>query len=274
MAVVSAEPAAPVVRAKSKRAAQAVPKPPYQLAWGFTPVGWRGRAARAHQRRPPAATRAVHQAALVFERIAYISGCATISLKTRAVVPGRPGPIRPAALRPFIPRRKLPGARPKSLGTKPLAARTSLQVRTDLRELAALGYYVEVEGEFMPGLLYPQNYGDCEVLVPRKLENGARGWCPFIGCRNHLAYEVDPVTGALKEMFPGRELSDLEHTCVLRYVEEATDGGDLVDPERTLEAAGRVMNLTTESVRLTANAGMAKFKRRLPASVRTEEEEE
>ena len=251
-----------------KRAAPAAPKPPYQLAWGFTPVGWRGRAARAHQRRPAAAARAVQQAALVFSRIAYISGCATISLSTRAVVPGRAAPIRPAALRPFIPRRKLPGARPKSLGTKPLAARTSLQLRTDLRELAALGYYVEVEGEFMPGLLYPQTYGECEDLVPRVLEDGSRGWCPFIGCRNHLAYEVDPVTGALKEMFPGRELSDLKYTCVLRFVEEASDGGDIADPERTLEAAGRVMNLTTESVRLTANAGMAKFKRRLPTSLR------
>lgn len=263
------------------RVAEMEPERPLQLVWGFVPIGARTRARRAAARRPPGAhpaARTVAQTKLDFEAVApalaprtvLISGNARISLSFRMVVP-----IRPAALRAFVPRRDLPGARPKSMGTKPLAVRTSNQVRADLRELAREGYYIEnADGQFVPGSLYPQVYGDCEDLVPRVLEDGSRGWCPFIGCRNHLGYEVDPVTGALKEMFPGRELWELEHTCVLRFIEEAPDEGELADPEMTLKAAGRVMNLTTESVRLTAMSGLAKVKRRLPAVLRTEEDDE
>lgn len=196
--------------------------------------------------------------------LALISGVATIRLSARARISVRSPALREYAPRAFIPRKALPGARPRSLGTRRLARRVSAEVAADTAELVEAGYYVhEVDGRYSPGTLYPQVYGDCEELVPRVLEDGSKGFCPFAGCRYHLAIDVDEVTGAVKEMFPGRELWELEETCALRFAEKQRDDDEITpDAERTLERVGEVMNLTMESIRLTGASALAKLRRR------------
>jgi hypothetical protein len=64
--------------------------------------------------------------------------------------------------------------------------------------------------------------------------------CPWVGCRYHLAIDVDPGTGAIKVNFPDVELEDMPETCALDIAE---DGGC------TLEEVARAMNITRERVR-------------------------
>ncbi len=84
----------------------------------------------------------------------------------------RPEPIRSPQLKPFIPRRFLPGARPRSLGTKRLPRVLAAEAQRDLRELAAAGFYEQTpDGDFARGPLFPRVYGDCDDMVPRVLED-------------------------------------------------------------------------------------------------------
>lgn len=253
--------------------AVAPPRRAFQRQFGFVPAidiapvrtKWRRGRRSLADRRPPGAK----PAQLLFPfaappRVVQIAGSVTIGITARARITIRSPALREYAPRPFIPRKALPGARPRSLGTRRLARRVSAEVAQDAAELAGLGYYVRDErGQFKPGPMYPQNYSECEDLVPRELDDGSKGWCPFVGCRYHLAIDVDEVTGAVKEMFPGVELDEMEETCALRFAEKQRDDDEITpDAERTLERVGEVMNLTMESIRLTADAALAKLRRR------------
>lgn len=177
-----------------------------------------------------------------------------------------PVPIRVPALRPYVPRRSLPGARARSLGTKRISQRAAREALADIRELEAAGYYtITPDGEVERGPLFPRVYGDCEDMVPRVLEDGSKGWCPFVSCRMHLKYDVDDVSGAVKDMFPDKELWELEDTCALRWVEaRKAEGGDNAEiGDQTLRRVGLALNQTMESVRLTADQAIAKVRRRV-----------
>lgn len=76
--------------------------------------------------------------------------------------------------------------------------------------------------------------------------------CPFVSCRRHLAYDVNPRSGAITENHPGRELDELPYTCTL----DAADRGGL-----TLEEVGAALNLTRERVRQLENRALAKLRR-------------
>lgn len=262
LAVVSAESPAPVT---ARRA--------FQRQFGFVPtidiapLGKKRRPGRRGlpDRKPPAAK----PAQLFFPfaappRVVLISGSATMGLTARARITIRSPALREYIPRPFIPRKALPGARPRSLGTRRMPRKESVEVASDMAGLAADGYYVRDEdGQYSPGALYPQLFSECEDLVPRVLEDGSKGWCPFVGCRYHLAIDVDEVTGAVKEMFPGVELDEMEETCALRFAEKQREDDEITqDAERTLERVGEVMNLTMESIRLTADAALKKLRRR------------
>lgn len=69
---------------------------------------------------------------------------------------------------------------------------------------------------------------------------GAERPCPFVSCRFNLFLDVDPRRGSIQFNFPGKELEELEHTCALDIAEE---GG------ATLEAVGKLLNVTRERVR-------------------------
>lgn len=73
--------------------------------------------------------------------------------------------------------------------------------------------------------------------------------CPWVGCKWHLAYDVDKRTGSIKQSFPGLELEQLRHTCALDVAEL---GGV------TLEQAGDVMNVTRERIRQIFEAAAVK----------------
>lgn len=120
-------------------------------------------------------------------------------------------PIRPADLRPYTERRLRTGVKPKSLGTGSLGARARKQLDADVAELEAAGVYA----------LRPRRgngvEGDC---VP--------GPCYWIRCRSHLKYEVDPVTHAIKDNFPGIELEAMRETCSLRVADMVEDSGEVM----------------------------------------------
>lgn len=71
----------------------------------------------------------------------------------------------------------------------------------------------------------------------------ARRPCPFVACTQHLALDVDKVTGSIKVNFPGVVEGDFDamtDTCAL----DVSDRGGL-----TLEGVADVLNLTRERVR-------------------------
>lgn len=75
--------------------------------------------------------------------------------------------------------------------------------------------------------------------------------CPFVSCTHHLAFEVDPEIGSLKERFPGLELEQMPSTCVLDVADE---GG------ATLEVTGAFLNVTRERVRQLEVAALGTFR--------------
>jgi hypothetical protein len=77
--------------------------------------------------------------------------------------------------------------------------------------------------------------------------------CFYVGCRHHLAYDVNPRTGGLKENFPGQEIEELAETCAL----DVADRGGI-----TLEEVAHLLNLTRERVRQIETAGLKKLKAR------------
>jgi hypothetical protein len=76
--------------------------------------------------------------------------------------------------------------------------------------------------------------------------------CPWVGCRHHLAVDVDEETGNVKFCFPHLGIGDfpqhvsfLEHSCALDVADAQQERGGLME----WEDVGRVMNLGVERVR-------------------------
>lgn len=147
-------------------------------------------------------------------------------------------PLRPRKLRAYVARAQRAGARPTSLGGPGGRLRLSGQERQEhgdaMFELAAMGVYET----------RPLVYGDCE----REAGAWESDACPWVSCRMHLYLEVDPVTGQIKQNFPGLDVDEIPETCALRVAERgATEGG------YSLEVVGKIMNLTQERVRQIQN---------------------
>src|SRR5450432_1943513 len=126
----------------------------------------------------------------------------------------------------FTPRRApgLTGPRPRSLGTARITRAERAELARDEAELRRSGIY----------RLRPRRVGECPPTnIP----------CPWVGCRFHLFLEVDDLTHAVKSTHPGLDYDQIPETCSLRLAAGAPEG-------MTLEAIGRYMNVTLESIRL------------------------
>lgn len=138
------------------------------------------------------------------------------------LAPRAPAPRRSPALKAFVPRRLLEGARPRSMGAHPLTAAE----RTDMdREVAALTWAGVYEHR-------PQTFGDCPP-----------GPCPWVSCRHHLKLDVDLVNRSVKDNFPGVDVDEMVATCSLRVAD--TVGDELM----SLEKVGGFVNVTMERAR-------------------------
>jgi hypothetical protein len=93
----------------------------------------------------------------------------------------------------------------------------------------------------------PRTRGECE----RRALGTPANPCPWQRCRWHLALDVNPATGNLKENFPGRDPVELPATCGLVLADR---GG------MTLEDVATAMNLTRERVRQVEARALAKLK--------------
>lgn len=113
------------------------------------------------------------------------------------------------------------GARGRTINTKRIG-------RAERRKLAVLYPYPD-------GIERPVVRGDC-------LDGGSNAQrpCAFVSCRYHLAIDVHPTKGTIKENFPGLELEQLLDTCALDAA--ARDG-------MTLEDVSLRMNVVRERAR-------------------------
>lgn len=85
----------------------------------------------------------------------------------------------------------------------------------------------------------PMTRGECPEQRP----------CPYVTCKHHLAFDVNPKSGAIKTNRPDLEPDELAVSCTLDVADE---GG------RTLEDVGEIMNLTRERVRQLETKALAK----------------
>ena len=93
---------------------------------------------------------------------------------------------------------------------------------------------------------FPQLRAEClEAIRP----------CPHLRCKNHLAVDVNPRTGSMKDNFPGTEVSDLQHTCALDLAEA---GG------MTLKDVGESMNISSHAVSLIEQKAFEKIDAAFP----------
>jgi hypothetical protein len=190
----------------------------------------------------------------VRQRVVLIAGKASIALALR--------PSWLSARVQFLPRRVLPNARPRSMGTRRLARREAAELAADMDDLAADGFYKKrTDGTYGAGELRPKTFGDCARLVPT--------WCPWVSCRHNLFAETDPETGAVKAMHPGLMPWELSATCSLRVAGRMPEDDEVtLDSERTLEAVGRTMNLTLEAIRLDEASAFRKLRRATQIKIR------
>jgi hypothetical protein len=150
------------------------------------------------------------------------------------IAPPAAAPVRSAALQVWSPRKLRPGARPRSLGLKPLTSAERRQLHQDERVLRRWG----VLGS------RPTVLGDCEPEP---------GPCPHVSCRANLYLEVDEDTGAVKLNFPDKEVWELAETCAFKVVARR---GAL-----SLEEVGKLLNLTQERVSQIEEGGTDRLKR-------------
>lgn len=143
--------------------------------------------------------------------------------------------VVPRRDRPSAPRKLRPGARPKSLGLRPLTPEETRQLAADERVLRRAGVYAR----------RPKTWADCETVA---------GPCPWVSCRMNMYLEVDQVTGALKLNFPDKALHELEETCALRVAARGS---------HSLDAVGKLVNLTQERVSQIEESGGRKIKQGL-----------
>lgn len=104
-------------------------------------------------------------------------------------------------------------------------------------KIGALLYPERVEGR-------PKTRADCDS-VPRP--------CPYVGCPHHLYADVSEI-GSLVVRFPDLEPWELAWSCSLDIADAAELAGGM-----TLEAVGRMMNMTRERIRQIETAAMATF---------------
>lgn len=112
-----------------------------------------------------------------------------------------------------------------------------------LQELKSIGFSEDIAAE------RPKTRAECK--------DGPRP-CPWVGCKHHLALDVNPVTGAIKLNFPnGRDpgtddvdFDAMVETCAL----DVADKG-----EHVLEDVGGALNLTRERVRQIEEAMLARM---------------
>jgi hypothetical protein len=76
----------------------------------------------------------------------------------------------------------------------------------------------------------PKTRGDCA---------GGQRPCPWVGCRYHLALDVNPKNGSIKIAFPHLEIWELPETCALDVADRRGE---------TLEEVGGATNLTRQRI--------------------------
>lgn len=77
---------------------------------------------------------------------------------------------------------------------------------------------------------HPATRGDCQ---------GGPRPCPLVGCRHHIAIEVQP-NGSIVVGYPDRPVEEMTASCSL----DVADQGPV-----TLEQVGALLNLTRERIR-------------------------
>jgi hypothetical protein len=85
----------------------------------------------------------------------------------------------------------------------------------------------------------PMTRGECPDVRP----------CPHVTCKHHLAFDVNPKTGAIKTNRPDLEVDELTESCTL----DVADEGGL-----TLDGVAEAMNLTRERIRQLEVKALAK----------------
>jgi hypothetical protein len=97
----------------------------------------------------------------------------------------------------------------------------------------------------------PKTRGECEAARGYD-ENGKQNPCGFVACRYHLAIDVDPKTGSVREVFPDLDMDVtlMPETCVLDVSER--DGC-------TLEEAGEYTGVVRERIRQLETVAMGKI---------------
>jgi hypothetical protein len=136
---------------------------------------------------------------------------------------------------PPVSREVFRSHRAREVRAREVRAETEQLSRMPLRELRELkadnaNTYAELAAEGVE-LERPKTRGDCKD-APRP--------CPWVGCRYHLAIDVDRATGNIKHNFPDIPVGEWPNSCAL----DAADHGGL-----TLEAVGELMNVTRERIR-------------------------
>lgn len=143
---------------------------------------------------------------------------------------------RVRALKQFLPRGGLPGDGPRSLGTHPITRVERTEMRLDVAALKRSGAYRR----------RPKTFGECKP-----------GPCPWVSCRHHLKLDVDPVTHAVKDNFPGVDVDEMRETCSLRVADIPMPDDELMP----LERVGAYANVTMERVRQIEKEGLRILRR-------------
>lgn len=107
----------------------------------------------------------------------------------------------------------------------------------------------------------PRTTRQCPLSVPVIVIDGerislrhedGRVICPWVGCTKHLALEVRPRTGGIKEAYPGLSVVDMPKCCSIDV--KSRNG-------RSLAATGLVLNIDQESVRKAEKSGITRLRR-------------
>jgi len=94
----------------------------------------------------------------------------------------------------------------------------------------------------------PRDYQECLTGI-----NAARP-CPFVGCRHHLALDVNPRSGKIKIIRPDVPVWEMEESCSL----DVANRGPI-----TLELTGQLLNVTRERVRQLEETTIEYFRRKM-----------
>lgn len=138
----------------------------------------------------------------------------------------------PRSRRPSRARRRREHSGPRSIGHRPLSASERSELRADETYLRRAGI----------SAAHP---------APRSACDETPGPCPFVGCRQHLYLGVNPRNGSITLNFPGKQPWELDETCAIRVAKTGP---------QSLEAIGRLFNITMERVSQILDAAEPKLK--------------